>query len=186
SLQDVSDSISNAKKYLKDSQEEDGGWGSVYSTAWVLQAENVLGENWKKNGKRGENYLGLYQQGDGGVLSKKEKLENRIWATSYAIPGALGKPWSEIMHKVAKQVPLVTKEEPKPVLVAVETETLVETPITVPEEISSADLSEISIADTQIASVAGADASMPGVLVFSFGALVGFALSFLVQKIKLA
>ena len=186
SLENVSDSINNAKKYLKDSQEEDGGWGSVYSTAWVLQAENVLGEDWKKNGKRGENYLGLYQQGDGGVLSKKEKSENRIWATSYAIPGALGKPWSEIMHKVAKQAPLVTKEEPKPVLVVVETETLVETPIAVPEKIPSADLSEISIADTQVASVAETDVFMPGVLIFSFGALVGFVLSFLVRKIKLA
>ncbi|MEK7071359.1 MAG: prenyltransferase/squalene oxidase repeat-containing protein [Patescibacteria group bacterium] len=186
SLQDVSDSISNAKKYLKDSQEEDGGWGSVYSTAWVLQAEEVLDADWKKGGLSGENYLGSKQESDGGVLSKKEKLENRIWATSYAIPGALGKPWSEIMHKVAKQVPLVTKEEPKPVLVAVETETLVEAPIAAPEEIPSVDLSEILIADTQIASVAGADASMPGVLVFSFGALVGFALSFLVRKIKLA
>ena len=61
SLENVSDSINNAKKYLKDSQEEEGGWGSVYSTAWGLQAGKGRGEE----GREGARSGGPHRHGDG-------------------------------------------------------------------------------------------------------------------------
>ncbi len=102
-LEEVSKAIELSRKYLKTSQKDDGGWGSVYATSWVLQVEDILDQEWTQNKKSGENYLAVYQQGDGGVLSKKDKNDNRIWATSYAVPGVLGKSWIEIMQRVEKK-----------------------------------------------------------------------------------
>lgn len=110
-IEEVASAIELSRKYLKTSQKDDGGWGSVYTTSWVLQVEDLLDQEWTQNKKSGENYLALYQQGDGGVLTKKDKKDNRIWATSYAIPGVLGKSWLDIMEKVPKQTSTLIKAE---------------------------------------------------------------------------
>lgn len=102
SLDGVSDSIAQAGVYLENMQKNDGGWGSVYGTSWVLQSESVLGASWIKNGNSGLDYLVHAQVADGAVLDLTESLQNRIWATSYAIPAALGKSWNSILYNVKK------------------------------------------------------------------------------------
>lgn len=103
SMDGVSNSLTQAGSYVSARQNNDGGWGNVYSTSWALQASNVLNESWRKNGNTGYDYLASVQSTDGAVLSSGETLPNRIWATSYAIPALLGKSWNEILHSVSKQ-----------------------------------------------------------------------------------
>ncbi|MCC6323338.1 DUF5011 domain-containing protein, partial [Candidatus Nomurabacteria bacterium] len=106
SVDGVKDALNKASNYLqndiKDGQQSDGGWSNVSSTSWAMQAQAALGVSWNKNGKTGLDYLATTQLSDGGVLPITETLENRIWATSYAIPGALGKNWANIMQSVVK------------------------------------------------------------------------------------
>jgi hypothetical protein len=113
SLPKVSDALTNAKKYITGKQKDNGGWGSVSSTSWAMQAESILGISTSSaTGKDGKDYLGNEQASDGAAVTSAESKNNRIWATSYAIPAYLGKPWSEIMHSVSKpaiaMAPIVT------------------------------------------------------------------------------
>jgi hypothetical protein len=101
----VSNALTNAGNYLANTQGGDGGWGNISSTSWVMQAENTLNASWTKNGKSGLDYLAIMQtnaDNDGAILPLSETSQNIIWATSYAIPAGLGKPWSEIMDHVSK------------------------------------------------------------------------------------
>lgn len=100
----VDSAISLAESYLENSQHTDGGWGNVSATSWVLQAESVLNVNWDNGGKTGNDYLAENQDVDGGAIINTETLQNRIWATSYAIPGALGKTWNEIFNSFPKPI----------------------------------------------------------------------------------
>lgn len=98
--------LARAKQYLADYQESSGGFGNVYSTSWVLQAIAALdedGDNWAMETDRRtpEHFLALSQALDGGLLPVDSK-ENRIWATSYAIPAVLGKPWGSILGTFEK------------------------------------------------------------------------------------
>ena len=102
SVSGVSSSITKAKNYLKNSQQIDGGWNSIYSTSWVMQAMFALGEDWSKNGKYTDEYLAATQQKDGGVLLTNETSQNRIWATAYSIPAALEMSWDDILQSVSK------------------------------------------------------------------------------------
>ena len=102
SVSGVSSALNNASLYLQDTQSSDGGWENVFSTSWVLQAMNALSASWEKNNKTGMDYLGEQQTEDGVVSPSSETLENRIWATSYAIAAASEKPWTEIMQSVSK------------------------------------------------------------------------------------
>ncbi len=101
--------ISKAEDYLKNSQNEDGGWDNIFSTSWALQAENALGASWTNAGKNGLDYLATMQTADGAVSSSLETLVNKIWATSYAIPAGLGKPWDDILQSVSR--PETSKSE---------------------------------------------------------------------------
>ncbi len=114
----VTDSLDRASAYLQSVQGDDGGFGSIYSTSWVAQAMSALGSSWTKNGHSITDYIATEQAPDGAALSLSEATQNRIWATSYAVPAALGKPWNEIMHAVAKpmaqtvsSVPLSSNEK---------------------------------------------------------------------------
>ncbi len=100
----VNESISKASTYLQDVQMSDGGFGEVYATSWVAQAMSAIGVSWSKNGNDPVSYLGQRQIFDGGVLLSSESVQNRIWATSYAIPAVLGLSWNKIMHPVTRQV----------------------------------------------------------------------------------
>ena len=102
SIEGVNYAMQNAGVYLQNSQESNGGWGNAFSTSWVVQAMNVLGFSWTKNNYSPIDYLTTLQSLDGAVLQDTETLENRIWATSYAIPAILGKSWNALMGVVVK------------------------------------------------------------------------------------
>ncbi|MDQ5971345.1 MAG: hypothetical protein QG566_291 [Patescibacteria group bacterium] len=104
SIDGVSGALAKASVYIQGEQQNDGGWGNVSSTAWAMQASTTLGTTWSNNSKTGIDYLATIQNSDGGVLQPTETVENRIWATSYAIPASLNKPWASIMQSVVKQV----------------------------------------------------------------------------------
>ena len=110
SITGVENSLSKATNYLTNSQNNDGGWGNdtssssnVSSTSWAMQAMSALGTSSIKNNKTGLDYLGEQQMADGAVSPSSETLQNRIWATSYAIAASSLKPWSAIMQTVPKQ-----------------------------------------------------------------------------------
>ncbi len=103
SIDGVSNVLTKASAYLSGAQGSSGGWGSnVSSTSWAMQAMNALGANWTQNGNNALDFLATEQATDGAVLIYSESLQNRIWATSYAIPAVLGKSWSMILHPVSK------------------------------------------------------------------------------------
>lgn len=104
SVSGVSNSIQKAKNYIKSNQQSDGGWGNVYSTSWASMAMTELNENWTKGSNTTQTYFAKLQQNDGGVLDISESSQNRIWATSYVIPAALGKTWNDILNSVSKEV----------------------------------------------------------------------------------
>ncbi len=95
----VEEALTKAKAYLKSIQGTDGSFGNVYATGWTLQAIQALGETaetWKMGDNSGITYITKNQDTDGGLLSG-DILTNRIWATSYAIPGVLEKKWGSIL-----------------------------------------------------------------------------------------
>lgn len=119
SVTNVSDALSKAGVYLSNSQGLDGGWGNISSSSWAIQAMYSLDTSWTKNDRTTDQYLSLEQAVDGAASPVNETQDNRIWATSYAIPAALGKPWNTILHTVAKPIPPV----------AVDTEEEIATPV---------------------------------------------------------
>ncbi|MCX6752115.1 MAG: DUF5011 domain-containing protein [Candidatus Nomurabacteria bacterium] len=107
SIANVPSALTKATDYLTNKQNNDGGFGdnnlsSVYSTSWAMQEMNALSASWTKGGHTPMDYFGGKQALDGAILPFSEIPQNRIWATSYAIPAVLNKPWSAIMQNVSK------------------------------------------------------------------------------------
>jgi hypothetical protein len=98
------DSIDKAVVYIKSMQQNDGGFGSIFTSAWVAQAQKTVNQIWTKEGKSISDYFILHQTSDGAVLPSTDITTQRIWATSYVIPGSLGLPWTDIMQNVPKPV----------------------------------------------------------------------------------
>ena len=94
----VVDAILKGEKYIITNQKIDGGFDNLSSTSWVLQ---ILFEN--KEILKGEAYLASKQEVDGGMEWIGTDLNTRIWATAYAIPAILHKPWSIILNNFSKQ-----------------------------------------------------------------------------------
>ncbi len=104
SITGVSDALVRAKAYLKSAERTDGGFGDVYATGWALQAISALGDTsaeWLLNGNSPVSYITQKQAADGGLLVE-DSTTNRIWSTSYAIPGLLGKSWNTILASFEK------------------------------------------------------------------------------------
>lgn len=102
----VFETIVKASNYLTSEQKSNGSWNnSVFSTSWAMQAMNTLGGYWTKSSSTPVDYLATQQSMDGAVLPLSETSQNRIWATSYAIPAVLGKTWISLFHPVPKPVP---------------------------------------------------------------------------------
>lgn len=95
--------VSKASIYLQNKQNGDGGFNSVYSTSWVMQASNTLGFGFSKNGYSLDDYLTYLEQDDGGMLDYSNSEPNRIWATSYAILAMSRKSWADIMYPVDRE-----------------------------------------------------------------------------------
>ncbi len=98
----VLESITKAGTYLQNNQSGDGGWVNVSSSSWATQAMNTLNVLWTNNGKTPVHYFGGIQASDGAASLNSESLQNRIWATSYAIPAVLGKSWDAVLVGVAR------------------------------------------------------------------------------------
>ena len=118
-------SLDSAKHFLTTLQNDDGGWGNVPTTSWVLQAAAALHTPFLKNEKNGTEYLTIHQDDDGGLLAPTETVQNRIWATSYAIPAFLGTTWESLFHSVAKPV----QAPVDPVRITKETTETIEHPV---------------------------------------------------------
>ncbi|MCX6793469.1 MAG: DUF5011 domain-containing protein [Candidatus Falkowbacteria bacterium] len=106
-LSNVSLALDKVEQYLIAQQKNDGGFDSVYSTSWALQAMNKRSSSWNKNNLSPLDYLAKQQVDDGAVLVSTETLANRIWSTSYAIVAALKKTWFDILKPVL--LPIVDK-----------------------------------------------------------------------------
>ena len=107
SISGVSQSLSKARLYLSSGQQSNGGFGSSFSTSWALQAVVSLGESgtsWLNSNKNPYDYLYSSQQSDGGLESVSSDINTRLWATAYAIPASLNKPWSAILFSFPKPV----------------------------------------------------------------------------------
>ncbi|MDO8654884.1 MAG: hypothetical protein Q7R48_00405, partial [bacterium] len=105
--------IGKAKAYLKFAQQNDGGFGNAYATAWVLQAISALKEvpqDWAKDDKSPADVLASEQGEDGSVGGDAEQ---RIWATAYAIPAASGLSWGAILEGFEVGTPQAAEEEPQ-------------------------------------------------------------------------
>lgn len=101
SIPSVSEAIAKAEAYLVSTQGTDGSFSNSFSTSWVLQGlslNNSLSDNMVKADK----YLASQQQTDGGIGEVTDTNENRVWATSYAIPAALHMTWRSIMQSFPK------------------------------------------------------------------------------------
>ncbi|HWA32469.1 MAG TPA: prenyltransferase/squalene oxidase repeat-containing protein [Candidatus Paceibacterota bacterium] len=90
--------ISAARVYLKKIQNIDGGFGNVSSTAWIIEGILALPErveNWALDGNTPADYIGSYQESDGGISSDDEN--QRIWETAYSLSALSGKDWSQLI-----------------------------------------------------------------------------------------
>ena len=104
-LSGVSTSLANARNFLKSKQDTDGGFGNSFSTSWAIQAIIALNEdpdNWKTGSNSPLEYLAKVQENDGGVEQPSATLENRIWATSYAVLAAQKMTWLSSMKNFTK------------------------------------------------------------------------------------
>ncbi len=104
-LPGVGDALASARGYLEAHQENGGGFGDPFATSWTMQAIAALGEDpsdWAVNSDDPAEYLAKQQSSDGGMLDPSQSSENRVWATAYAIPASLGKPWPELLSSFSK------------------------------------------------------------------------------------
>lgn len=105
-LPDVVSSLEKARLFILSKQEENGGFGSSFSTSWAMGAIKSLGENsddLQKNNKNANDFLYSLQNPDGGLESSETNEIIRIWATSYAIPSVLGLDWHSILNTFEKE-----------------------------------------------------------------------------------
>lgn len=105
SLPGVPTALTNAENYLRAQQQTNGGFGNSFSTSWTLQAIAALGQSpssWTSSGLTPNDYLASLQQSDGGVDASAVSADNRVWASSYAIPGSLGKTWGSLLSSFSK------------------------------------------------------------------------------------
>ncbi|MDA1337436.1 MAG: hypothetical protein O3C23_01585 [bacterium] len=115
----VHSALIRAREYLKSKQENSGGFNDVYATSWIGQAMSALGESkdsWIKNGNTIGDYLYLKQAQDGGV-EKDSALDNRLWASAYAVPATLQKSWGDILQNFEKPIALAVAAESEDKLV---------------------------------------------------------------------
>lgn len=105
----VDAALRKAEAYLRETQNDNAGWGNTFSTSWALQAMRALGDSpydWVRSVYHTPSYyLATFQQRDGGVASTASSTESRIWATAYAIPAIKGKTWDALLSTFPKPTP---------------------------------------------------------------------------------
>ncbi len=112
SLSGVDAALQKASGYLRTEQNEDGGWGNSFTTSWVLQAVQALGDSpydWTRAVYHApQYYLATFQERDGGVESTASDTATRVWATAYAIPAIEGKAWNDVLKFFPKPTPVAS------------------------------------------------------------------------------
>ncbi|TSD06332.1 MAG: Uncharacterized protein Greene07147_191 [Parcubacteria group bacterium Greene0714_7] len=107
-VEGVPEAILKARSYLVSRQDSNGCFGNSYSTSWALQAITALGGSpsaWAVwGGSTPLSCMALLQASDGGFGPIEATIENRIWATAYAVPALQGKSWNTILQTFPKQV----------------------------------------------------------------------------------
>ncbi len=93
----VGETVDRARDYLRDSQDQYGGWGeNSATTAWATAAIVALGENpndWQTiDGLTPWQALLRYQNDNGG-WGWKSANDVSVFMTAYAVPALLGVPW---------------------------------------------------------------------------------------------
>ena len=94
----VTNALTQAKGYLLAHEDAQGCFGNSFSTSWALQAMDSLGMT------APATCLAAAQQADGSIGTAYDTQQTKIWATAYALPAALGKPWETILHTFPKPV----------------------------------------------------------------------------------
>lgn len=93
----VSEAVDRARGYLRDNQDQYGGWGeNSATTAWAIQAIVALGESpgdWQTgSGQTPWQALLRYRNSNGGFGWKSDN-DVSSFMTAYAVPALLGVPW---------------------------------------------------------------------------------------------
>ena len=109
----VKNTLTKAREFLKQNQKDDGGWGNVSSTAWVIGGIFALSEkpeDWIKNDNTPLDYLGVNQDTDGEMKNLPtgqagDNIKSKLWETAYAASALSGKTWNQIMQKFEKPQP---------------------------------------------------------------------------------
>ncbi|WP_455368292.1 DUF4430 domain-containing protein [[Eubacterium] cellulosolvens] len=112
--------ITNGLEYMKSKQVSSGGfdsWGygtNAESDSWAIQAIVAAGQdptdnNWTKEGKNPVDDLLSFQNQDRSFNDSNS--EPSSWATSYAIPALLGKPYPVFMEISTSQVYLRIEDQ---------------------------------------------------------------------------
>lgn len=115
-LPGVESTLTRATDYLHREQHSDGGFGNSFSTSWALQAIHALGENtaqWQPSNQSPQNHLSSAQAADGGLEATSD-VRTRVWATAYAIPAVLEKPWHDILASFKKPIGSESDEATSP------------------------------------------------------------------------
>ena len=135
SLPGVENSITNALSFLRTKQQTDGGFGNSFSTSWALQAISTQSNDataWQPAGKNPEDYLASLQSSDGGIESPSTDARTRTWASAYAIPAALRKPWHMILREFPRPAqPAPAHGSETPLAIAYEATSIATTSVTV-------------------------------------------------------
>lgn len=166
----VASALSKAEAYLRGRQIGTGGFNETsFSTSWALQAIAALNQkpsDWNIFDITPLGDLGNKQQGDGGEEPMSASDDTRIWASSYAIPAALARPWHTILKdfvrpaaasastSVAVILPTPTKSEtPIATKISVAAPVTTSSPAPSPEVRVAASTSQ-STSSAQVAAVA--------------------------------
>lgn len=107
----VSDALTRAENYLIGMQGSDGSFGNSFATSWTLQALSG-NASLATYTSRADTFLASVQQTDGGVDLVSESVDNRIWATSYALPAVLHSSWNTSMQSFVKFIEQSTDSSP--------------------------------------------------------------------------
>lgn len=103
----VMEAISKAEAYLKKNQNTNGGFGDIYGTPWVAQgliAHGIDTDLLSKNGNTPNIYIMANQNIEGSIGSISDSLNNRIWASAYAIPALLKKTWNSLLYSFSRPI----------------------------------------------------------------------------------
>ncbi|HBB38141.1 MAG TPA: hypothetical protein DEP63_03025 [Candidatus Magasanikbacteria bacterium] len=94
----VTDAIAKAKNFLLSGQQNDGGFGDIYATPWIMQGLTANGVDisiLKKNNLSPIDYIQANQVADGGIGETTNTL--RLWTSAWAVPALLEKPWYSLL-----------------------------------------------------------------------------------------